>query len=782
MRLLRRKLRRDLRRQWPQFVALIVTIMLGVAMYAAGNDAYRNLQASYGQAFVDLRFADLWVTGGDVQAFAQQADGVDGVAVVETRIQADVPIRVGPDKLRGRIVSIPLGGQPAVNQAEIDAGTYPASTGQVLAERHMYNHFDLAPGAAVEVLGADGWVPLEVSGSAFSAEYLWPARSRQEIVTLPDDFGVLFVPHETAAMLAGTTANQAVVRLADDADRPVVLTRLRELAAEVGAIDVYDRDEQPSNSLLNEDIEGFEQMSVAFPLLFLGAAGMATYVLITRRVQSEREIIGMLLASGMRKGAVLRHYLGYGVAAGAIGAVLGVILGMAFARALSRFYVGFIDLPRAVIELRPATLLTGLAYGVGLGAVAAAAPALLASRTSPATAMRGVVPATGGRYSLLERLVPPLRRLPARWRMIIRGIGRNRRRTAFTMIGVILSLLLILTSWSLIDTMNHLLDVQFDVVGRQDARVEFVAPGAGDLGALEAVDGVAQVEQSLAVPVAIRSDEASYATLLQAYQSGTEMHGFRAPSGQLRDLPTDGVLVGLALQDLLGIEVGDTVQIEVQGMPVSASMRVAGFVDEPLGTFAYASMDEVGSAFGAPIPATSALLRFEDGADRTAVRRAVNDLGFVAAYEDAQAFRDLYEDFTGLFYAFVGGMLVLGGLMAFAMIFTTMSVNIVERAREVATLRASGVRTRTISRLIASENLILVLLGIVPGLLAGVLGGRAMMGLYSTDQFRLELVVKPLTLVVAAGAILVVAAVSQWPSLRAVRRLDIATVVRERAA
>jgi len=50
---------------------------------------------------------------------------------------------------------------------------------------------------------------------------------------------------------------------------------------------------------------------------------------------------------------------------------------------------------------------------------------------------------------------------------------------------------------------------------------------------------------------------------------------------------------------------------------------------------------------------------------------------------------------------------------------------------------------------------------------------------YSTDQFDLELVVKPLTLVASTLAILVVSWISQWPGLRALRRLDIATVVRE---
>jgi putative ABC transport system permease protein len=179
------------------------------------------------------------------------------------------------------------------------------------------------------------------------------------------------------------------------------------------------------------------------------------------------------------------------------------------------------------------------------------------------------------------------------------------------------------------------------------------------------------------------------------------------------------------------------------------------------------------------VPITSALLRFEDGADRDAVRRSVQELRFVASYEDARSLVELMDQFTGLFYGFIGAMLSLGALMAFAIMFTTMSVNIGERAREVATLRASGAQLGQISRLISSENLIMTLLGIVPGLIAGVIGGRLLMDSYSSDLFRLDLIVRPWTLVIASLAIVAVAFVSQWPSLRAVRRLDIASVVRE---
>lgn len=127
-------------------------------------------------------------------------------------------------------------------------------------------------------------------------------------------------------------------------------------------------------------------------------------------------------------------------------------------------------------------------------------------------------------------------------------------------------------------------------------------------------------------------------------------------------------------------------------------------------------------------------------------------------------------------------MLVCGAVLAGTMIFTTVSVSIGERTREVATLRASGVSTRTIARLVTAENLLVALLGIVPGVVLGLVGGRLMMATYTTGQFALEFMVAPTTVVVSVLTILAVAAASQVPGLRSLARLDLAQTVRERAA
>lgn len=789
-RLLRRKLRRDLGRQPAPFIAVAVTMLLGVALFGAAYDAYRNLLGSYNRVFHELSVADIWVTGGDTDAIAGEVTLIDGVSEVATRVQVDVPMRVGDRKLAGRIVGLPH--EPAVNDVYLLDGEEPpaGANDTVLADDHLASEFDLEPGGTVEVFTGGHWRALDVSGRASSGEYLWLARSRQEIISFPDEFGVVFAPDETVQRIVGVAPNQVLVRV-EGRSTNAVRDDIDEIAQRHDATDVFTIDEQPSNSALSQDIDGFSQMALLFPLLFLTAAGMASYTVLSRRIHAERSIIGMFRAAGVARSVILRHYLSYGVAAGLAGAVPGILLGLWLARLLTDFYVGFLSIPVTAVSFHPETPVIGIAFGVIAGALAAFAPARQAAATPPAEAMRGIVPVAGGRRTLVERLVPFSSRMSASTRLVLRSIVRNRRRTAMTVSGVVLALLLILVSWSMLDTTTGNLDAQFGERDRSDARVMFAEPASEeDLSRLAAVDGVEVVEPSVVYPVSITTSQGSnetYATTIEALPDDTRLRSFDVIRGRFPEPGRPEIVVGAALRDLLDINVGDTVTVratdESGTVLAEVDAPVVGFVQETLGTYAYTTMSGLASGLEVDeAPVNAAMVSFADGVDTDAVRAAIEKIDGVGQYRATDSFRELMDDMTGLLIGFVTIMLVIGGVMAATMIFTTASVSIAERTNEVATLRASGVSTSRIARLITAENLLVTALAVAPGLVAGVLGGRAMMSTYTTDQFSFDFLVEPITLVASAGAVFAVALLSQIPGLRALRRLDLGTTVRARAA
>ncbi|NNC40971.1 MAG: ABC transporter permease [Acidimicrobiia bacterium] len=779
---LNRKLWRDIRRHRAQFIAVAVTVFLGVTMFVASYDSYLNLDASYQATFTEYRFANVTYVGGDVEKLAGLVSGVGGVESVTVRTVADQPLRIGSVKMLGRVVGVPADLQADVNQLKVLEGSYLATGSSILVEEHMANHFDLSPGDSVDILAGDDWISAPVAGIVSSPEYIWPARNRQELITTPDNFGVVFATEETTRTLTATGPNELAVYFEGGAENDGLEEQLAGIAAGTGATADYTRDEQPSNAALAEDIKGFEEMAGFFPLLFLTAAGLASYVMISRLVHAQRPHIGAMLANGMTKRKVLRHYLGYGVVPGLIAAIPGAIAGALLARIITTFYTGLLSVPVTLIEFYPANAIGGILFGVGAAFLAALAPALVASRIRPAEAMRGETPTGGGQTSLLERVIPPLRRLPIRWRMPLRGIGRNPRRTIYTVVGVVLSLMLVLVSWGMIDTISHLMNTQFVDIQQEDATVYFTGPvGDAEIETLGGIDGVEVVEASLQIPVRLVAEVENYDTNLVSLAAATEMHRFLSTDGEWLDLGS-GLLVGKALGDLLDVEIGDSIDVQVGLLGASFTEEIAGFLDEPLGTLAYLSDERLTEIAGVDLPATSALIRYEEGREGGDLRSAITELPGVAAFNDSKAMFDMMQEFMLLFYAFVGVMLVFGGAMAFALIFNAMSVNIAERRREVATLLAVGTDRKTISRLITTENLIVAVMGIPIGLVAGYYLSKAALGTFSSDMFSFDLYVRPMTFVWASLAIVVVALVSQIPGLRAVRRISIPQIIKERAA
>ena len=796
-RILARKLRRDVWRQRWQFAAVAVTIMLGVALYAASYDTFQNLEASYHRTYRRLALADLTASGGPEAAFARAARDTPGVEAVTRRVQADVPIRItGGHQLLGRLVGLPADGRPAVGRVEVLEGRHldAADPAGVLVERHMASHFGLHPGDTLEALTADGFTRVRVRGIVASPEYLWPARSRQEVLTTPDAFGVVFAANR---LVEGAPARarvaQSLVAYAPGADRPALDATLARRAADMGIGDVMTRAEQPSNAALSEDLQGFGQVAVLFPLLFLTAAGMATLVLVNRMVWSQRSAIGTMTAEGVGHRTVMWHYLSFGLLIGLAGALAGVAIGVPLGALVTGTYTSALSIPDTVTRVNPWTPTLGILFGLTMGALAALAPAATALRMTPAEAMRGFAPPVGPAHSLVERLFPPARRLPIRWRLPLRAIGRSKRRSLATVLGIVLSLVLILASWGMIDTVQLLTQRQFDRIQRDDARVYFAGPpDESVLRQVRSVPGVAAVEELVSLPATVRRGGAGYATELQGYRAGTTMHTFLAPSGDAVALPADGILAGRALSHLLGVRAGDRVTVSFSTLGTRIDTRIAGFVDEPLGTYVYMRADTLRRSLAAaspPLPSTalaspavtSALVSYGPGARPAAVRDDLGRLGAVAAVVTSDALAQLVNQYLAFFYAFVGVMLAFGAILAFSLIFNAISVSVAERSVEFATMRANGLSPGEISAMLARENLLLSLVGIPVGLVVGYRVAALMMSSYTSDLFSFELQMRTSTLVLSGLAVLAVVLAAQWPASRATRRLDIARVVRERA-
>jgi putative ABC transport system permease protein len=133
-----------------------------------------------------------------------------------------------------------------------------------------------------------------------------------------------------------------------------------------------------------------------------------------------------------------------------------------------------------------------------------------------------------------------------------------------------------------------------------------------------------------------------------------------------------------------------------------------------------------------------------------------------------------WQSLMGLFYAFTGILLFFAVAMAFALLFNAMTVNVLEQQREFATMRAIGTRGGEIALFLATENIILWLFMLVPGLVLGTLAAEQMGASFGTEFFTFKMVISPVGYVITAVGILLTMLLAALPAIRHVNHLNLA--------
>ena len=778
---LRRKLRRDVWRERWRFAAIAAIMAIGVAVFIAATDSYRNLDQSFDRAYTTQRLPDAVLSGLGAAALRDTVATMPGRPLVELRHQAEVAIRLNGHALYGRAVGVPDSRQPNVSLLDMRTGTLPRS-GQLVLEQHIADHYHLGPGATVELLGQQGWQPDTVAGTALSTEYLWPARSGQDVLTTPEDFGVVFLPDNDLQRTLSRPVEQIAVYARDRSAADALTAAAGELARNAG-MQFVPREEQASFHTLRDDVVQFGSLARLLPWLFLAAVVLGTYVLLSRMVTAQRALIGTLIANGLSAAALRSHYLGYGLAFAAVGIPPGLLGGFVLGQWITAMFTEAISLPLHVATLHPLTYLIAAVAAVTVALLAALAPANAAARMQPAEAMRVAPPMDGGRRSVIERLVPVVARIPARWRMVLRGILRNRRRSVFTALGLAVAIILVMVFAGMRDTLPGIVHRQFAQIELQDGEVLLSGPVSGStdgvLGALRADHDITATEAYSSYGVSVSAGAHRYDTLLIGLTPQTQMHVFPAESGADR-LTDDGVLLGVGLRDMLSVALGDRITIVMPQSGVRFTERVAGFVDEPFSPVVYISMNHLRTQVGAP-PANGVLVKLKPGTDGRVVGDRIAAIPGVAAYRSTTSLASTMRDTFSLYGTLVGIMFIFAAVMAAVLLYNAMSANMSERLGELGALHAQGMGAGMLSRLVATENLILALIAVPFGVVGGVLLADRLLSTYHSLGYHLRLEMQPTTPVWVACGILVAAALAQIPVLRRIQRIDLARIVRERA-
>lgn len=772
-RLLARKTLRELRANRAQTIALTSVVALGVTVFIAAIGAYRDLATSEATTYDRLRLADAWfrVDATDDALVEELADRPE-VEAIEGRLVVDTGLEVGTDRVRARLIGTDAARPPTVNDVAVIDGTRPQSPGEVLLERTFAGRRGIEPGDTITALISGRPEPLRVAGTVSTPEYLQVTPDRFELLPAPSSFAVIFIELAELQTLTGNEGriNEAVVRLADAG---AVGPLEEELRARGGLLEATPRDDQASYAALEQDLGSFRAIAVAMPTIILLTGMTAMAVMLGRVVRTQRPLIGVMKALGYSDRAVLGHYLTHALLIGVAGAAIGVSLGTVLGGAVTRGYTGEIGVPFTTSRFHPG--LAGLAVAVSLAAVTVAAwrPARRSAGIPPALATR--IDPTGidrpGRRSRLERALP----LPVTARLPLRTAARARGRALSTAGGIGAAIVLLVMVLGLRDAVDLFLTRTFDDLERWDMAVTLDEPRdpATLVGITEAA-GVTAASVFLESPARLEAGGRRQDVLLTALSPEQDLRRLRLDGIESTEaLAADQIVLTGGLADALDVSVGATVAAATPAGPVT--LTVSATSDEPIPARAYIGLDSATALTGAPL--ANGVHLAVDG-DPGAVRSALYDQPGVSAVAVREEQRADLRSLLSVFDALIAVMLAFATAMAFAVLFNAMTINVLEREREYATMRAIGARPALIGRLLGIEAVLLWLLALAPGLLAGAWIAARLGDAIAADLFTLEVRATTRSYLIAAGGVLAIALLSLLLPLRRIRRLDLAAATK----
>jgi len=740
---------------------LIVAVAIAVGVYAMGVvlntrelvvREYRNDQEGAWLASAIVR-----TTPFD-QDLAQRVGEIPGVAAAEGRRVEHA--RVYDDKNKPRDLSLVV--IPDFSRMEVDTitpldGQWPPAKREVILERLALDYLGVEIGDTLVVKLDNGAEKnLTIVGSAHDPQELNP-----DITSNP----VGYLSPETMDSLGlGQGYTELHLRVAerprDEATINAVLDKV-EQHLEAAGYPVLSR-RVITESIADPFIDTIVLILSSFGLIILLLSGFLVVNAITALITQQIPQIGVMKLIGARRSQIMSLYLVTVLIYGLIAIILGMPLAMLTARLLMETLV------QSLLNVRPdsyavpfSLLAIQAAVGLLLPLLAGLAPVIKGTRVTTQKALNDVGVATSAYgQGWAERVLNRLQKIVAMRRPILlamRNTLRHKGRLVQTLIVLIVGTALFISVLSVWASVNKTVE-DFMRFHRYDVSVELERPYR-----------LARLEQAAAqVPGVVAVEGWSLGGATRQRPDGTESEGlpiYALPAGSTLVEPqvSSGRWLGAgrneivvnsdAVDDEPDLRVGEDVVLDIGGR--EGTWRLVGIVPtESRGPAIYMKHEDFAYLTRTPGQASHLQVVTErhDAASQEAVEtRLMEHLEArgieVRGTETTQVMRSENKLMFTIIVAFLILMALLLAAVGGLGLTTTMSINILERVREIGVLRAIGASNVSVRQIVLIE-------GIIMGLLSWAIGTLLSWPISAlmSEQLGLALIGVPLSFHYSASA------------------------------
>ncbi|HEY2963996.1 MAG TPA: FtsX-like permease family protein [Pyrinomonadaceae bacterium] len=714
------KAMRDFWHERARTAFVVLAIALGISAFAAVMSSYAILTRELDRGYLATNPASAVL----------RVDSIDDDLVASIRENPEVSDAEGRRVVSGQIKSGPMQwrnlmlfvvkdyGDIRVSKLDPEEGAWPPAIGEILIERDAFQVARAKIGDTVIVKTANGIEqPLVISGRVHD---VGQAQARMENIV----YG--YINLATLAQL-GERPYFDRLNLLVAQDR-FDENHIRKVAADVQSLiesrghDVWRIDVPAPGKHPHSDLMGMLLLAMSsFGLFVLVLSGILVINLLTAMMASQVRQIGVMKAIGGTRWQIARIYLSQALFLGLAAVIVSLPLGVIGSRALCRYMAMFLNFDINSFAVPIWVYLLVAVVGIAAPLAAAAYPVWKGTGAPVRVALAdfGLSQTTFGS----SRIDRGLARISGAFRPLIfaiRNSFRRRARLALTLVTLAAGGLFFLAALnvraSMINTLDHMFGAR-----KFDLTVTLREPYDREQlqRAISTTPGIKRAEGWLTTEGAFGDERFPVVAL----PSDTRLLELEIIDGRnLAPNDTDGIVVNNALAGRSGkLRVGQTASLQIGG--VEKSWHVVGIARE-------AFSPAVGYVWLSAMQQLAMVNSLRLALDRTdedsieAVKASL-DRNLEAAGVRARGGSSKAENRFGfdqhmlMIYVFlivtsgiVGGV---GGLG----LMTTMSLNVLERRREMGVLRAIGATPRIVWLMVIAEGLVIgVLSWFIAALLA----------------------------------------------------------------
>ena len=508
--------------------------------------------------------------------------------------------------------------------------------------------------------------------------------------------------------------------------------KLKAQGLSVGFSEIF----HPEEHYLQEMINGVGMVLAVMAVASLALSVMLVINTINALITQQISQIGIMKAVGSTRRQITTMYLSAIAVYGLLSLVIAVPIGAYAGNALAKWMLNLLNVPVTPFEILPNVLLLQVLVGLLTPLLAGLYPIWqgVAIPAANAISQTGLGSGHYGRH-LIDRLISSIRGIPVMAALSLRNTFRRPGRVILTLLTLTVSgaffIMVFSTQYSFektIDTIFAGFGYEVEIDFEQLQRIDEVIP------LIESRPNVKNAEMwvfrtaNAKIPGA-EGLASEHEVFVRGVPSESPIFKPRLTAGRMLDpMDAQAILLNQKLAGRMGVGVGDEIIIDIPEVGESR-WTIVGLVFDLNGrdqNTAFANIDTLNLALGNVGKAAVAMVQ---GTDQTLETQQAIEADLVAFFEDrrmkisgsdvATEDRNNSSAQFSLLTRLLMMMTILMAIVGSMGLSGTLSINVIERRREIGVMRAVGASSRDVGLVFTGEGL---MLGLTSWLLAVPIG------------------------------------------------------------